>query len=98
MNTKNLHIKENAFVAKLAAAKLKSSSVAIVFGKTIYLWGVTKEIFLQDEHWVKHELCHIQQYKQHGFVGFLIKYSWESLKKGYYNNKFEVEARASEDL
>jgi len=30
-----VRIKENAFVARLAAAKLRSASVAIVFGRTI---------------------------------------------------------------
>jgi hypothetical protein len=25
-----------------------------------------------------------------------IKYLWESMRKGYYNNKFEVEARQAE--
>lgn len=90
-------IKENSWVAKIAAWKLKSHSVAIVFGSTIHLWNSSKAEFLQNEKWVKHELCHIRQYRQHGYIGFIIKYLIESLKKGYYNNKFEVEAREAED-
>jgi len=81
----------------MAAKKLKQSSVAIVIGKTIHLHNTTKEQFLQDEKWLKHELCHVQQFKDNGFLPFMIKYLWESLRKGYYNNKYEVEARAAED-
>jgi hypothetical protein len=92
------YIKENSWLAKIAAIKLRSSSVAMVLGKTIHLHNTTKQEFLQNKKWVKHELCHVQQFKHHGYLLFLIKYVGESLKKGYYNNKFEVEARAAEEL
>ena len=68
----------------------------MVLGKTIHLYGSTKENFLADERWVKHEMCHVKQYKENGTILFLAKYLWESFKVGYYNNKFEVEARAAE--
>jgi len=90
------HIKEHSILAKLAAKKLRSNSVAMVLGKTIHLHNISKDAFLQDERLLKHELCHVRQYQQHGFAGFLIKYLWESIRKGYYNNRFEVEARAAE--
>ena len=89
-------IKENSWIAKIAAMKLRSDSVAIVFGNTIHLHNATREEFLCDEAWVCHELRHVQQYKQFGFAGFLVRYLVEWMKKGYYNNKFEVEARQSE--
>ena len=97
MADEHFTIKENSYVAKIAARKLKASSVAIVFGSTIHLWNSSKEDFLKNERWLKHELCHIRQYKEHGYIGFLVKYLWESFRKGYYNNKFEVEARKAED-
>lgn len=93
-----LKIKENSWLAKIAAWQLRTSSVAMVIGSTIHLHNTTKQEFLQNTAWVKHELCHVQQFKQHGFVGFIAKYLWESIKKGYYNNKFEVEARKAEEL
>ena len=89
-------IKENSWLAKIAAWKLSSQSVAMVLGKTIHLHNTTKENFLQNEKCVKHEFCHIQQFRQHGYIGFIAKYLWESMRKGYYNNRFEVEARAAE--
>ncbi len=39
---------------------------------------------------------HVQQFKKYGFLNFIIKYLWESWKVGYYNNKFEAEARKAE--
>ena len=98
MNKPEFIIKENSRLAKIAAIKLGSKSVAMVLGKTIHLHNTTKANFLQDERWVKHELCHIKQFKDHGYVGFIIKYLWESIKKGYYNNRFEVEARKAGEL
>ena len=96
MNKLPFYIKENSWLAKLAAKKLKAESVAMVLGKTIHLYGSTKEKFLADERWVNHELCHVKQFAQHGYVLFTIKYLWESLRVGYYNNKYEVEAREAE--
>ena len=94
----NYEIKENSWLARLAALKLGTKSVAMVLGKTIHLHNTTKADFLNDERWLKHELCHIKQFKQHGYFLFVVKYLWESLRKGYYNNRFEVEAREAEDL
>ncbi len=96
MATENFIIKENSWLAKIAAKKLGTSSVAMVLGSTIYLYNTSRKEFLQNEKWVKHELCHIRQYKQHGLIGFIIKYLWESLRKGYYNNQFEIAARKAE--
>lgn len=87
----------SSFLAKLAALKLHSNRVAIVLGKTFYLYNTSKEEFLNDAKWLKHELCHIAQFKQYGFFTFIIKYLWESLWHGYYNNKYEVEARKAEE-
>jgi len=91
-------IKENSWIARVAAMKLRAKSVAIVFGDTIHLYNTSKMAFLSNERWVKHELCHIQQFKDHGYFVFILKYVWESIRKGYYNNKYEVEARAAENF
>ena len=98
MSKQAFYIKENSWLAKLAAKKLSAKTVAMVLGKTIHLSGCTKERFLADEGWVKHELCHIKQFAAHGYILFVFKYLWESLRVGYYNNKFEVEARAAENI
>jgi hypothetical protein len=90
------YIKENSWIAKLAAKKLRSKQVAIVIGKTIHLHNVSKQDFLNNDKWVKHELCHVKQFEQNGSVVFIVKYLWESIKHGYFNNKYEAEAREAE--
>ena len=89
-------IKEQSFIARLAAWKLKSDNAAIVIGKTIHLHNTGRNEFLQNKRWVLHELKHIQQFQQHGFLSFIFLYLRESLRHGYTNNKYEIEARASE--
>lgn len=89
-------IKENSWLAKIAAWKLSARSVAFVLGHTIHLHNATKEEFLQNKTWLRHELCHVRQFEEHGFVAFIFKYVWESIRQGYYNNKYEAEARLAE--
>jgi hypothetical protein len=67
-----------------------------VIGNTIHLHNTSRQEFLKDKRWVKHELCHVRQFRQNGFLPFLAKYLWESIKHGYSNNKYEVEAREAE--
>ncbi|MEP7373852.1 MAG: DUF4157 domain-containing protein [Chitinophagaceae bacterium] len=89
-------IKEHSFLGRLAAWKLKTNTVAIVIGKTIHLHNTGRSEFLRNKRWVLHELKHIEQFKQHGFFSFIFLYLWESLRHGYTNNKYEIEARAAE--
>jgi hypothetical protein len=98
LNKPDFIVKENSWLAKIAAKKLNANAVAMVLGKTIHLHNTTKANFLNDERWLKHELCHIKQFAAHGYFLFVVKYLWESLRKGYYNNRFEVEARNAEEL
>jgi hypothetical protein len=84
---------ENSPFARIARIVLQSRSVAMVLGNTIHLSGATREQFLQDPYWVAHEMCHIRQFREHGHLPFLWKYLVESARVGYFNNKFEAEAR-----
>jgi hypothetical protein len=89
-------IKEQSWCARLAARKLKCGTVAMVLGSTIHLWNISREEFLQRPNWVVHELEHVRQFQQYGFLRFCALYLWESIRKGYYNNRFEVAARRAE--
>ncbi|WP_018613124.1 DUF4157 domain-containing protein [Segetibacter koreensis] len=89
-------IKENSFIARIAAYKLNSDSVAMVIGKTIYLHNSSREEFLNNERWVRHEVAHVKQYGQLGLFRFLALYLLETFNKGYQNNRFEVDARQKE--
>lgn len=91
-----VRIKEQSWLARLAAWKLGTRTVAITLGRTIHLHNTLKADFLQNGTWVCHELAHVRQFEQYGFLSFLLRYSWESLRKGYHNNRWEVEARQLE--
>ncbi len=92
-----IHDQRKFLDCKNCRRKLRSENVAIVIGKTIHLHRVSKKDFLKDEKWVKHEMCHLEQFKKYGFLNFIFKYLLESIKVGYYNNKFEAEARNAEN-
>jgi len=93
---KEVFIKENALVAKIAARILKTDRVAIVFSRKIYLYNVSAKDFLRNTKWLLHELKHVQQYETAGFIPFILKYSLLSLKYGYNNNPYELAACAAE--
>jgi hypothetical protein len=73
------------------------SWLAITISRWIFAWRPL------DEAELAHELTHVRQWKEHGFVGYIRAYMAESAraKAGggdrYRDNKFEVEARAAED-
>ncbi len=98
INHIEFQIKEKSFIARMAALKLKANQVAIVIGKTVHLHNCSGETFMQNEQWVKHELCHIQQFRRYGILRFIFEYLLESAKHGYYKNKFEAETREAENL
>jgi len=43
-----------------------------------------------------HELRHVQQFA--GIWWFPLRYVWESLRHGYHDNRYEIDARAYVDL
>ena len=88
---------ERSPLAKLAAWKLGTSNVALTLGSSIHLHNASTLDFLSNEKWVKHELAHVAQFRKYGFLRFIFLYALESIRRGYYNNRFEVEARESEE-
>lgn len=61
---------------------------AITLGRTVFLSPdahPSAELLL-------HELAHVRQF-QDG-PAFPVRYLWESIRRGYYMNRFEVDARA----
>ncbi len=87
-------IRERSLLARLARWKLGSKHrVAMVIGRTIHLSGATRAEFLADAEWVAHEQVHLRQFREFGYWNFLARYLWESARVGYWNNKYEVEAR-----
>lgn len=90
-------IKERSLIAIIAAKFLYEKRMAVVLGNTIHLWNTTKHDFISNQKWLQHELVHVRQFKDHGFAKFLLLYLLESVKHGYHNNKFEIEAQEEQN-
>lgn len=45
----------------------------------------------------RHELEHVYQVRREGWFKFYLTYLWESLRRGYKGNKYEIAANAVED-
>ncbi|RYE25225.1 MAG: DUF4157 domain-containing protein [Sphingobacteriales bacterium] len=93
---KPIRIIENSWLARIGAKRMRFNRIAMVIGKTIHLYGAPLNVFVNDKRWIIHELRHIQQYEETGFWKFVYKYTMECIRKGYYNNAYEVDARACE--
>lgn len=49
-----------------------------------------------DQRLLRHERKHLEQIEHDGRLLFALKYSWWTLRYGYYMNPYEIEARAAE--
>jgi len=92
-----VRIRHNSWIAKIACKCIKQTDVALTLFRTIYLSHSTPGVFLNNHRWVAHELAHVRQFRKYGNLNFVFMYLRESLLKGYYHNKWEVEARAEEE-
>lgn len=64
-----------------------SSVAAITLWRTIWLARDTR----WDEELLLHELRHVHQFESG--PSFPLRYVWETLRRGYHGNRFEVDAR-----
>jgi hypothetical protein len=87
-----VRIKEKSVLAKLAAYNLKSDKMALVIGNTIRLHNTSKDEFLRNTKWVRHEIAHVYQYQQKGKFRFIASYLLETFNMGYEFNRYELEA------
>lgn len=60
---------------------------AITFWNVVFLAPDTRE----SAELLLHELAHVHQFA--GSLAFPLRYLWESARRGYYQNRFEVDAR-----
>lgn len=91
-----VRIKERSLIARIAGIKLGVRSVAIVFGRTIFLHNASRFDLIANKRWLIHELTHVRQWHREGYIKFLLKYLWFSIRYGYRMNPFEKEAREME--
>jgi len=84
-----VHVRRGGLPARIGGWALGRRSVA-----AITLW---RTVFLSAEasceaELLLHELCHVHQFQAD--PAFPLRYLWESLRRGYYRNPFEADARA----
>lgn len=77
-------------------ARLHGRAVATTRRRRIYLRGSAADFF-GDPRLMLHEYCHVLHQWQPGTLT-LRSYLLECLRRGYWNNHFEIEARAFADL
>ncbi len=94
---KSYTIKPNSFRARIASWVLREKKIAMVWSTIILLHGVSEDDFSSNKKWLRHELKHVEQFQQYGTLVFLWLYLLESIRKGYKNNKYELEARKAEE-
>jgi hypothetical protein len=75
--------------------RLHGRAVATTRRGRIYLRGSAREFFA-DPWLMLHEYCHVIHQWQAGRLTVL-RYAWELARRGYWRNRFEVEARAFAD-
>ena len=66
----------------------QSGVAAITLRQTIYFGAHTR----LDAPLLLHELRHVEQFRER--KSFPVRYIWESLRRGYHQNRYEVDARA----
>ena len=67
---------------------------AVTIGQTTY-YSVTPMYVAPS--WRRHEDTHKKQWADEGFFKFLLKYLFFNITRGYMNNPYEIEARATEE-
>jgi len=77
-------------------ARLHGRAIATTRLSRIYLRGSAAEFFA-DPWLMLHEYCHVVRQWQAGTLT-VPRYLLECLRRGYWNNRFEVEAREYADL
>lgn len=76
-------------------ARLHPRAIATTRRRRIYLRGSAQAFF--DDPWLMlHEYCHVLKQWEPGDLT-IARYGLEWLRRGYWNNRFEVEARSFAD-
>ena len=76
-------------------ARLHPRAIATTRRRRIYLRGSAQEFF-EDPWLLLHEYCHVLKQWEPGDLT-IARYCLEWLRHGYWNNRFEVEARSFAD-
>jgi hypothetical protein len=87
-----VRIRTNHWVPRIGGwlAGTRAPAAAVTFGRTILVYPgivLTRRLLL-------HELAHVRQWGADPF--FPLRYALEWVRRGYWNNRYEQEARSAE--
>lgn len=85
----------NSFFARMHQPIPWKGEWAVTYCQTTFYSCDKSEV---TDRWRKHEDTHKEQWKREGVFKFAIKYLWYSIKYGYVDNPYEVEARKAAEL
>jgi hypothetical protein len=86
---REIRFRRGGFPLRVGGWMLGQATVAaITLGRTIFLAPGTR----LDPELLLHELRHVQQFAER--KTFPLRYIWESLRRGYRLNRYEVDARS----
>src|SRR5258705_1520388 len=78
-HSQSVRIVQHSTLAKVAGRMHgEEEDYAITIGRTIYL-SCSKEDFLSDTPWVRHEFTHVRQYRKYGVLEFAKRYLFFSI-------------------
>ncbi len=84
-----LSLRRGGLPTRVAGWFLGQSSVAAITLRRTIFFGLRTRL---DAPLLLHELRHAEQFRERG--SFPVHYIWESLRRGYHQNRYEVDARA----
>lgn len=80
----------NSRIARLVGRLNKSDKYAVTVSNTCTLYSCgPSEVSVS---WRRHEDCHKRQIRRAGWLKFMARYIWYSLRYGYRGNPYEAEA------
>lgn len=75
--------------------KLMPRFMAMTLGSHVY-FSWSRRVVVNQLSVVRHELRHVMQYKELGFMRFLCTYVWQWVKHGFSYTKIDLEVEARE--
>lgn len=84
-----LSLRRGGLPTRIAGWFLGQSGVAAITLRRTIFFGAHARL---DAPLLLHELRHVEQFEERR--SFPVRYIWESLRRGYHQNRYEVDARA----
>ncbi len=91
----DVEIRESAWITDLGGrlSGMQGPAHAVTLGRVIVVPPESRP----SDRLLRHELAHVRQWRAEP-LSFPVRYVWHHIRRGYWNNPFEMEARAEESV